>query len=155
MFLARDRNRFSRELQALAGAGAKKPKLAAVDDKQERMAATNALLEKTVEPLFEAYAEMVRKAGRSCDYKIAAGSAESFPTRVAVAEFWLDLTEVPGVAQYFMRFECEGGDWRVISRPGLGRKLGLHQSSEITLHSGKNTPASIEGALQQFIRLAF
>jgi hypothetical protein len=155
MFLARDRNRFSRELQALAGTTAAKPKLAVVDDRQSRMAATNELIEKSLTPLFETYAEMVRKAGRSCDYKLLTGSAETFPNRVAVAEFWLDLTEVPGVAQYFIRFECDGDEWRVISRPGLGRKLRKHESGETTLPAGKRMGETIEGVLQQFIRLVF
>jgi len=155
MFLARDRNRFSRELLSLAGTGAAKPKIAIVDDRAARMDATNELIEKTLTPLFEAYADMVRKAGRSCDYKLLPGSVESFPTRAAVAEFWLDLTEVPGVAQYFIRFECEGSEWRVVSRPGIGRKLRLHQSGEMTLPAGKRMGETIEGVLQQFIRLVF
>ena len=155
MFLARDRNRFSRELLALMGCRPAKPKLVVVDDKIERMAAANALLEQTIAPMLEAYAEIVRKAGRSCDFKVLPGSAESFPIRAAVAEFWLDLTEVPGVAQYFMRFECEGAEWRVISRPGLGRKLNKNESGEMLLAAGKKAGASVEGALQQFIRLVF
>jgi hypothetical protein len=155
MFLARDRNRFSRELLALMGGRPAKPKLVVVDDKIERMAAVNAVLEDTIAPMLEAYAEIVRKAGRSCDFKVLPGSAESFPTRAAVAEFWLDLTEVPGVAQYFMRFECEGAEWRVISRPGLGRKLNKNESGEMLLAAGKKAGASVEGALQQFIRLVF
>jgi len=155
MFLARDRNRFSRELLSIMGARPQKPKLAVVDDKKERMAATNALLENTIAPMLEAYAEIVRKAGRSCDFKVLPGSAESFPMRAAVAEFWLDLTEVPGVAQYFMRFECEGAEWRVISRPGLGRKLNRNESGEMVLAAGKRAGESVEGALQQFIRLVF
>lgn len=156
MFLARDRNRFSRELLALMGARPPKPKLVVVDDKLQRMAAANAVLEETIAPMLEVYAEIVRKAGRSCDFKVLPGSAESFPTRSAVAEFWLDLTEVPGVAQYFMRFECEGAEWRVISRPGLGRKLtNKNESAEMVLAAGKKAGASVEGALQQFIRLVF
>ncbi len=155
MFLARNRSIFSRELLARAATVVAKPKLAVVDDRAARMDATNELIEKTLTPLFETYAEMVRKAGRSCDYKLLAGSVESFPTRSAVAEFWLDLTEVPGVAQYFIRFECEGGEWRVISRPGIGRKLKLHQSGEMTLPAGKRMGETIEGVLQQFIRLVF
>ena len=155
MFLARDRNRFSRELQALAGASLNKPKLAVLDDKASRMAATNDLIENTLTSLFETYAQMVRKAGRSCDYKLLAGSVESFPIRSASAEFWLDLTEVPGVAQYFIRFEFDGDLWRALSRPGIGRKLNKHESAEIVLPPGQKTGETIEGVLQQFIRLVF
>jgi len=155
MFLARDRNRFSRELQALSGAALNKPTLVVVDDKATRMAATNELIETTLTPLFETYAQMVRKAGRSCDYKLLAGSTDSFPVRAASAEFWLDLTEVPGVAQYFIRFEYDGDEWRALSRPGIGRKLKKHESAEIVLPVGKRMGETIEGALQQFIRLVF
>jgi hypothetical protein len=155
MFLARDRNRFSRELQALAGAASNKSNLVVADDKAGRMAATNELIENTLTPLFETYAQMVRKAGRSCDYKLLAGSTDSFPVRAASAEFWLDLTEVPGVAQYFIRFEFDGNEWRALSRPGLGRKLNKHESAEIVIPAGKRMGENIEGVLQQFIRLVF
>lgn len=155
MFLARDRNRFSRELLTLAGGASNKPKLAVVDDKASRMAAMNELIENTLTPLFESYAQIVRKAGRSCDYKLLAGSTDSFPVRAASAEFWLDLTEVPGVAQYFIRFEFDGNEWRAHSRPGIGRKLNRHESAEIILPAGKRMGETFEGVLQQFIRLVF
>lgn len=152
MFLARDRNRFSRELQALAGRAEKK---APVDETAEKLRAANATLETVVKPLFEAYAEIVRKAGRSCDFKVLPGSAEGHPLRSAVADFLVDLSGVPGLAEYYLRLENDGGDWRLATRPRLDRKGRRYDVGEITLPVTDKLPAAIEGALQQFIRLTF
>ena len=128
MFPAHDRRRFSRELQSLARIGAHGDKAeAGDDDRHARMAAANKLLEDVVKPLLESYTEMVRNLGRSCDYKVLTGSAESHPIRAAVAEFWLDLTEIPGVSQYFMRLKSDGDGWRVMSRPSLAQKSRRHE----------------------------
>ena len=139
---------------AATGSAVKVPKPAG-DDKFARVEAVNGALEKSFRPLFEAYADIVRKAGRTCDYKVLTGSAESYPMRAAVAEFWLDLTNVPGVAQYFMRFESDGGDWTLVSRPGLDPKRMRHDSAQISIPNTKNIGANVEGVLQRFIRLTF
>jgi hypothetical protein len=152
MFLARDRNRFSRELQALVG---RAPKKEAEDQKIEKMRKANQALDKVVKPLFEAYAEMVRKVGRSCDFKVLPGSVESYPPRSAVADFLVDLSGVPGLAEYYLRLETDGGDWKVTTRPRLDGKGRRYETGEITLPVTERLPAAIEGALQQFIRLTF
>jgi hypothetical protein len=154
MFLARDRNRFFQEIRSLPGAkGNNKP--VAEERPVDGMAATNEALEHVIRPLFEAYADMVRKAGRTCDYKVFQGSYESHPPRAAFAEFWLDLTDVPGVAQYFMRFESDGQDWVLLSRPALDRASARHETGELVIPADKKLDKNIEGVLQQFIRLTF
>ena len=153
MFLARDRNRFFREMRALvASTGAKPAKPALADDRIERMSETNHALDTVIGPLLEAYAEIVRKAGRTAEFKTLHGAADYFPVRAAVAEFWLDMTEVPGVAQYFMRMESDGGDWTVTSRPGLDRQRSRHESGQIAIPASKKLAHTVEGALQHFIR---
>ena len=131
MFLARDRKRFAREVQALVagtgGAGAKDKSA----DLIERMNAANDALESVIGPMLEAYAELIRNAGRSAEFKTLEGSAEGFPLRAAVAEFWLDVTEVPGVAQYFLRLESVGDDWTLTSRPALDRKRARHEPCHV------------------------
>jgi hypothetical protein len=152
MFLARDRNRFSRELQALVG---RSPKAEPPDQKIEKMRKANQTLDKVVKPLFESYADMVRQVGRSCDFKVLPGSVESYPPRTAVADFLVDLSGVPGLSEYYLRLETEGGDWKVITRPRLDGKGPKYEVGEITLPVTDKLPAAIEGALQQFIRLTF
>ena len=152
MFLARDRNRFSRELQSLVG---RAPKKEAEDQTIEKMRRANQVLDKVVKPLFEAYADMVQKVGRTCDFKILPGSVESHPARSAVADFLVDLSGVPGLAEYYLRLETDGGDWVVRTRPRLDGKGRRYEVGEITLPVTDRLPAAIEGALQQFIRLTF
>jgi hypothetical protein len=152
MFLARDRNRFSRELQALVG---RAPKKEAEDQKIEKMRKANQLLDKVIKPLFESYAGMVRQVGRSCEYKILPGSVESYPPRSAVADFLVDLSGVPGLSEYYLRLETEGNGWRVMTRPRLDGKGQRYEVGEVTLPASDKLPGSIEGALQQFIRLTF
>jgi hypothetical protein len=152
MFLARDRNRFSRELQAMMGRSKKKE---AVDQKADKMRVANDLLEGVVKTLFESYAEIVRKAGRSCEFKVLPGASDSYPPRAAVADFLVDLSGVPGLSEYYLRLENDGGDWRVRSRPRLDGKGRFYDVGEITLPPTDRLPSAIEGALQQFIRLTF
>jgi hypothetical protein len=153
MFLARDRHRFSRELLALVERADKKAVVA--DHAAEKLRAANKVLENVVKPLFEAYAALVRKVGRSCDFKVLPGSAESHPRRSAVADFLVDLSGVPGLAEYYLRLENEGGDWKVVTRPRLDGKGRPYDAGELTLPVTDKLPAAIEGALQQFIRLTF
>jgi hypothetical protein len=156
MFLARDRSRFSREIQALGGTvRAPKPAPAVADDKFARIEAVNETLDKAIRPLFEAYAEIVRKANRSCDFKVLAGSADSYPLRAAMADFWLDLTEVPGVAHYFISAQSDGGDWHISSRPGFDGRRSRHEPGRLVIPNSKRFGANFEGILQQFIRLTF
>jgi hypothetical protein len=152
MFLARDRNRFSRELQAMMGRSKKKE---AVDQKADKMRAANDLLEGVVKTLFESYAEIVRKAGRSCEFKVLPGASDSYPPRAAVADFLVDLSGVPGLSEYYLRLENDGGDWKVRSRPRLDGKGRFYDVGEVTLPLTDRLPSAIEGALQQFIRLTF
>jgi hypothetical protein len=152
MFLARDRNRFSRELQSLKGRAQKKE---AVDQNAENMRVANETLESVVKPLFESYAEIVRKAGRSCDFKVLPGASDSYPPRTAVADFLVDLSGVPGLSEFYLRLENDGGDWKVRTRPRLDGKGRHYEVGEVTLPRTDRLNASIEGALQQFIRLTF
>jgi hypothetical protein len=151
MFLARDRNRFSRELQAMMGRSKKE----AVDQKADKMRAANELLEGVVKTLFESYSEIVRKAGRSCEFKVLPGASDSYPPRAAVADFLVDLSGVPGLSEYYLRLENDGGDWKVRSRPRLDGKGRFYDVGEVTLPLTDRLPSAIEGALQQFIRLTF
>ena len=153
MYLARDRNRFTKELQSLVGRSKKKD---AVNQTAERLRAANEMLEAVVKPLFESYADLVRQVGRTCDYKVLPGSSESHPLRSAVADFLVDLSGVPGLSEYYLRFENDGDDiWKVTSRPRLDGK-GLHYDvCEITLPVTDKLPSAIEGTLQQFIRRTF
>jgi hypothetical protein len=153
MFLSRDRNRFSRELQALVGRDAKKA--SPVDESIERMRAANDLLDNVVKPLFEEYAEMVRKVGRTCEFKLHAGSAENHPPRSAMADFLVDLSGVPGLSEYYFRLENDGGDWKVSTRPRLDGKGRHYDVGHLTLPVSAKLPGALEGALQQFIRLTF
>jgi hypothetical protein len=153
MFLARDRNRFSREIQSLVGRDPKKSK--PVDESVERMRVANEALETVVKPLFETYADMVRQVGRSCEVKLLPGSAESHPRRLAMADFLVELSGVPGLSEFYLHLENEGGDWQLSTRPRLDGKGRPYDVGEMTLPSGKKLPAAIEGALQQFIRLTF
>ena len=152
MFLARDRNRFSREIQALVG---KVKKAEGADQSIEKMRKANQSLEKVVKPLFEAYAEMVKGVGRTCEFKVLPGSVDSYPPRAAVADFLVDLSGVPGLSEYYFRLETEGGDWKVTTRPRLDGKGARYDVGEVTLPVGEKLPDAIEGALQQFIRLTF
>ncbi len=152
MYLARDRNRFSRELQALVGRSKKKD---AVDQRAERLRVANEMLEAVVKPLFESYAGLVRKIGRTCDFKVLPGSFESHPPRSAVADFLVDLSGVPGLSEYYLRLENEGGDWKLTTRPRLDGKGLRYDVGEITLPVTGKLPAAIEGALQQFLRQTF
>lgn len=152
MFVARDRNRFSREIQALVGRTQKKD---AIDQTAERLRAANETLETVVMPLFESYAELMRQVGRSCDFKVLPGSAESHPLRSAVADFLVDLSGVPGLSEYYLRLENEGGDWKITTRPRLDGKGRRYDAGEVTLPVTDKLPAAIEGALQQFIRATF
>lgn len=152
MFLARDRNRFSRELQSIVGRSKKKE---VVDEKAEKMRAANELLEGVVKPLFESYAEIVRKAGRSCEFKVLPGASDSYPPRSAVADFLVDLSGVPGLSEYYLRLENDGGDWKVRTRPRLDGKGRFYDVGEVTLPVTDRLSSAIEGALQQFIRLTF
>jgi len=154
IFLSRDRNRFSRELQALVGRDVKKASEA--DQRVERMRAANELLENVVKPLFEEYAEMVRKVGRSSEYKVFAGSAESHPLRAAMADFLVDLSGVPGLSEYYFHLENDGGgEWKVSTRPRLDGKGRPYDVGHLVLPVSGKLPGAIEGALQQFIRLTF
>lgn len=152
MFLARDRNRFSREIQALVG---KSKKAEGADQTIEKMRKANQALDKVVKPLFEAYAEMVGKVGRTCDFKVLPGSVDSYPPRSAVADFLVDLSGVPGLSEYYFRLETEGGDWKLTTRPRLDGKGPRYEVGEVTLPVTEKLPTAIEGALQQFIRLTF
>ena len=152
MFLARDRSRFTKEIQALVG---KAKKAEAEDQSIEKMRKANQALEKVVKPLFEAYAEMVKGVGRTCDFKVLSGSVESHPPRSAIADFLIDLSGVPGLSEYYLRLETEGGDWKVTSRPRLDGKGGRFDVGELTLPGTDKLAESIEGALQQFIRRTF
>ncbi|HEY7609381.1 MAG TPA: hypothetical protein VIF14_09130 [Alphaproteobacteria bacterium] len=152
MFLAHDRNRFSRELKALAG---RAPKKEAEDQTIEKMRKANQLLDKVVKPLFEHYAAMVRQVGRTSEFKVLPGSVENYPPRSAVADFLIDLSGVPGLAEYYLRLETEGGEWRVTTRPRLDGKGQRYDVGEVTLPANDKLPSAIEGALQQFIRLTF
>lgn len=152
MFLARDRNRFTKEIQALVGKG---KKAEGADQTIEKMRKANQALDKVVKPLFEAYAEMVKGIGRTCDFKVLPGSVESHPPRSAVADFLIDLSGVPGLSEYYLRLETEGGDWKVTSRPRLDGKGGGFDVGEMTLPVSDKLPEAIEGVLQQFIRRTF
>src|SRR5262245_44157771 len=152
MFLARDRNRFSREIQALVG---QTKKAEGADQSIEKMRRANQALEKIVKPLFEAYAEIVRGVDRTCDFKVMPGSVDSYPPRAAVADFLVDLSGVPGLAEYYLRLETEGGDWKLTTRPRLDGKGLRYEVGELTLPATDKLAAAIEGALQQFIRLTF
>jgi hypothetical protein len=152
MFLARDRNRFTREIEALVG---KTKKAESADQSIEKMRRANQMLEKVVKPLFEAYAELVQKVGRTCDFKVLPGSVDSYPPRAAVADFLVDLSGVPGLSEYYMHLETEGGDWKVTTRPPLDAKGARYEVGEVKLPVTDKLPAAIEGALQQFIRLTF
>jgi len=153
MFLARDRNRFTREIQSLVGRETKKSK--PLDESVDRMRVANEALETVVKPLFEAYADMVRQVGRSCEIKVLPGSAESHPRLLAMADFLVDLSGVPGLSEYYLHLENEGGDWQLSTRPRLDGKGRPYDVGEMTLPAGKNLSAAIEGVLQQFIRLTF
>jgi hypothetical protein len=152
MFLARDRNRFSREIQALVG---KVKKAEGADQSIEKMRKANQALEKVIKPLFETYAEMVKGVGRTCDFKVLLGSVDSHPPRSAVADFLIDLSGVPGHSEYYLRLETEGDDWKVTTRPRLDGKGARYEVGEVTLPVTEKLPSAIEGALQQFIRLTF
>ena len=62
---------------------------------------------------------------------------------------------MPGLAEYYLRIETEGGDWRVITRPRLDGKGERYDVGELTVPVTDKLPVAIEGALQQFIRLTF
>jgi hypothetical protein len=62
---------------------------------------------------------------------------------------------VPGLAEYYLRLETEGGEWRVTTRPRLDGKGQRYDVGEVTLPANDKLPSAIEGALQQFIRLTF
>ncbi len=152
MFLARDRNRFTKELQALVG---KTKKAEGADQTIEKMRKANQALDKVVKPLFESYAEMIKGVGRTCEFKVLPGSVESHPPRSAVADFLIDLSGVPGLSEYYLRLETEGGDWKVTSRPRLDGKGARYDVGELILPASEKLPQEIEGALQQFIRRTF
>lgn len=151
MFFARDRKQFSQEIRNLAGRAAAS---AAADESAAMLQAANAALEKIIAPLFEAYAELVRGCGRSCEYKVMPGSFESHPRSSAVAEFLVDLQGVPGLAAHYLRLENDGGDWRVLSRPALEAKARRRDSGSFVLPAS-DLPGAIEGTLQHFIRAIF
>jgi len=152
MFLARDRNRFTQEIQALVG----KVKTAeAADQSIEKMRKANQALDKVVKPLFEAYGEMLKGVNRTCEFKVLPGSVDSHPPRSAIAEFLIDLSGVPGLSEYYFRLETEGGDWKVTTRPRLDGKGGRYDVGEVKIPASEKLPAEIEGALQQFIRRTF
>jgi hypothetical protein len=99
---------------------------------------------------------MVRKVGRSAEYKIFAGSAENHPPRLAMADFLVDLSGVPGLSEYYLHLETDGGaNWEVSTRPRLDGKGRLYDVGHMVLPVSGKLPGAIEGALQQFIRLTF
>ncbi|MCW5771966.1 MAG: hypothetical protein KIT16_10050 [Rhodospirillaceae bacterium] len=152
LFSARNRREFTREIRALAGRSDEAANEAG--ETAAKLQAANRALERVIAPLFETYAELVQGCGRSCEIKLLPGSTETHPQSAAVADFLVDLQGVPGLSEYYLRLENDGGDWKVLSRPSLLAK-GRRRETELVIPPSENLPSAIEGVLQQFIRLIF
>jgi hypothetical protein len=155
--MARDLHGFGRELETLirdrgpstaSGSGEE------IDARARVVSGANQDLRQVIEPLFQNYAEMMESKGRSCEFKVIEGSADSFPPRRPFAEFYFGLLGVPGLSECFIRFEHEEGDWLVISRPALDGKGSRYDSGKRALKSGQRFARDAEAALQQFLRRA-
>jgi hypothetical protein len=125
-----------------------------LDAEARAVSAANDALEQILQPLFANYAELMEAKGRQCEFKLIEGSAETFPHRRALAEFYFGLLGVPGLSECFIRFESEGDDWLITSRPRLDGKGSRYDTGKKPLKSSGRFASEAEAALQQFLRLA-
>ncbi len=125
-----------------------------LDSEAKALHAANGELMSVIKPLCESYAGVLKNRGRACDYKIMEANIESFPRRRPAAEFYVGLLGVPGLSEYYMRFENDGSGWLLTSRPRLdGNKASRFDSGKIAIKSSDKLSTTVESLIQNFIRL--